>query len=148
MEQLKTFKYTWQMFEEDIQTIKTHIDFTKFDVIIGLASGGLPLLTKLHNVTKLPYETVKCSSYDGVNKKFLSIESGVTFIDSRRILIVDDVTDTGDTLKKVIAHCKDISIEGVDIKTLTLCCKPHADFVPDWYLHRVDDDMWINFPWE
>lgn len=148
MSQLKIFEYTWQMFSDDSKKLALFIKQQKFDRLIGVASGGLPLLTKLYNTTKLPYELVKCSSYDGQIKKAINIEFGVPFIEGKKILIVDDISDTGETLAKVVERCEEISLEGIIICTATLCMKPHTKFSPHWCSRIIGNDYWINFPWE
>ena len=51
-------------------------------------------------------------------------------------LVVDDICDTGETLKKSIA-----------MYTATLHYKPTAGFTPDFYAKEVGSD-WIVYPWE
>ena len=51
-------------------------------------------------------------------------------------LVVDDICDTGETLKKSIA-----------MYTATLHYKPTAIFTPDFYAKEVGTE-WIVYPWE
>lgn len=51
-------------------------------------------------------------------------------------LVVDDICDTGETLKKSIA-----------MYTATLHYKPTAVFTPDFYAKEVGPE-WIVYPWE
>ena len=60
----------------------------------------------------------------------------------KRVLLVDDVSDSGRTLAKVVALIRD---EGADVRTATLYTKSHTVLEPD-YDHRRTDD-WIVFPW-
>ena len=58
------------------------------------------------------------------------------------ILIVDDVADTGETLKMVI----DLLSESVaEVRSLVIYEKSRSIVEPDYVWRKTDD--WINFPW-
>jgi len=61
-----------------------------------------------------------------------------------KVLVVDDVADTGRTLKFA---CRYVRRRGAKaVKTATLGCKPHAEFIPDYFVFK--SSRWIVFPWE
>ena len=148
MSRIKTFIYDWEMFDTDIRSILTQVDFTCYHKVIGIATGGLPLLTKLVNgIPSISYEIIKCCSYETNVRGKLSI----TRIEDlnckdKAILLVDDVADTGFTLDPITDILKDKGAKSVE--TLTLCYKPQSIVVPTWYIHEVPNDCWIIFPWE
>ena len=151
MELLQTYKYTWKMLDEDVETILTYVDLSKYDMLVGIASGGLPLLTKLVHKNKISYEIIKCNSYEGREQRCKAITIDYPILPpNSKILLVDDVADTGKTLNNIIEHYTkcNMKIEEVKIDILTLCWKPHSIVNPKWYLHKVDNKVWINFPWE
>ena len=143
------YKYTWRMFEKDVKTLCKRVDFSNYDYLCGIATGGLPLLTKLVNVTGKPYIIIKCSSYDDKTQgefktDFSMMERKV--VEGKRILLVDDVADSGKTLRMLAAELAwraASSVEG-----LTLFYKPQSVVVPEWYVHEVENHQWITFPWE
>jgi hypoxanthine phosphoribosyltransferase len=145
-----TYSYTWSAFEKDIKVIQKLIDFTEYDYLCGVAKGGLPLLVKLVNITKLPYIIVECNSYEGrvrkeiYLKKFDNLDRQIAT--NKRFLLVDDITDSGTTIKTVVEHLKWLGAASVE--TLTLFYKPQSIVVPEWYLHEVENHQWIKFPWE
>ncbi|HPB44706.1 MAG: phosphoribosyltransferase [Microthrixaceae bacterium] len=59
-----------------------------------------------------------------------------------KLLIVDDVADTGETLKLVVDTCAPVVAE---IRSLVIYEKPRSLLSPDYVWKRTDD--WINFPW-
>jgi len=70
---------------------------------------------------------------------------------SDRILIVDDLIDTGSTIKAVLEElkqtCGDRMPEMQNVKVATIYCKPkNSDLRPDFYLHETD--AWLVFPHE
>ena len=60
----------------------------------------------------------------------------------KKILIVDDVSDSGRTLEKVVDL---VSAWGAEVKTVCLYTKPRTIMVPDYEWRRTD--KWITFPW-
>ena len=60
----------------------------------------------------------------------------------KNVLLVDDVSDSGRTLAKVVDL---ISAWGANVKTVCLYTKPRTIMVPDYEWRRTD--KWITFPW-
>jgi len=64
-------------------------------------------------------------------------------IKGERVLVVDDVSDSGKTLRKVYEI---LMSKGVgEVKTATLHIKPWTKFIPDYYCDVLDG--WICYPW-
>jgi hypoxanthine phosphoribosyltransferase len=61
------------------------------------------------------------------------------------VLIVDDVTDTGDTLTAALEHLE--SRGANEIRTGVLVHKQVSAFVPDYYAERTSAWHWVIFPW-
>jgi len=106
----------------------------EFKLIYGISRGGLPIAVHLSHHLNIPMTT---------DKK--DVNSFICRNDE--ILVVDDLTDTGQTLKELFyLWYDDIS----HIKTATLFFKPRKDlkvlYKPDFYVFETLD--WIIFPWE
>ena len=82
--------------------------------ITGVKRGGLIPAVMISHKLNIPY-------VDRINKD---------------TLVVDDICDTGETLKNSIA-----------MYTATLHYKPTAGFTPDFYAKEVGTE-WIVYPWE
>ncbi len=97
-----------------------------------------------------PHTVVKCSSYTGIGARnetvtfhgaeelFAKIPAG------KRVLVVDDVFDTGKTAQAVRQ-----ALTHVDLRMATVYWKPKAslvDFAPDYFIHETE--AWIVFPHE
>jgi hypoxanthine phosphoribosyltransferase len=65
-------------------------------------------------------------------------------ISKKNVLVVDDVSDTGRSMKVALDHMIDKGAAGV--KTATVYFKPHSIFKPDFFADSTSD--WIIFPWE
>jgi hypoxanthine phosphoribosyltransferase len=61
------------------------------------------------------------------------------------VLIIDDVTDTGDTLREAVAYIE--SLGAREAKTGVLQHKSTATFEPDYYAQYMSDWKWIIYPW-
>ena len=126
------------------------------DLLIGLWRGGTPIAISVHEFfvyrghpcANLP---VKCSSYAGMSQtSSFSIDLPEKFnsflAPGRKILVVDDVFDSGQTAAKLKTL---LSGAGCEPRIATLYYKPannKTDIVPDFYLHATDE--WIVFPHE
>ena len=65
--------------------------------------------------------------------------------DRPRILIVDDVSDTGDTYEAAITHLDEFQPE--EIRTAVLLHKTTAKYQPDFIARRVVKWRWMIYPW-
>ncbi|WP_333652400.1 phosphoribosyltransferase [Dissulfurispira sp.] len=68
-----------------------------------------------------------------------------TDIKGKKVLLVDDITDTGDTLRVSLEYLK--TFEPEDIKTAVLIHKTCSAIIPDYFVSRVTKWRWIIFPW-
>jgi hypoxanthine phosphoribosyltransferase len=118
------------------------------DVIIGLARGGWifsRVLCDFLGVKDLFSLKVEhwgiTASPDGEAKVRhpLSID-----LSKKKILIADDITDTGESLKKAVEHIK--SLNPSEIKTVTLRHIEGSKFIPDYFGEEIKW-IWVIFPW-
>jgi len=118
------------------------------DVIVGVSRGGwIParimsdLLEnpKLANVTAEFYVGVAETRSEPVITQPVSLP-----VKHKKVLVVDDVADTGESLKLVNVHLKKQGVS--EIKIATIYCKPWSVTVPHYYIEETR--CWIVFPWE
>ena len=124
------------------------------DAILGLSRGGLVPAVLLAN--KLNIDRVYSyglRSYTGnmigAIKTYQHI--GANLGTEENILIVDDISDKGETLGYVKGQvCTDSHLDYIhkNIYTCTLCIKRSTNFLPTWHCDTYDDDVWVTFPWE
>lgn len=137
--------YTWRKFDRDVQKILKLVNFEEYKSLAPVAFGGLILGTKLKNITKLPTRIIFASSYKEKQRETLKIKLGDLTKLKQRILVLEDVVDSGNTILHIRRFCKKNNIE-YDI--LALFYKEQAVLSPKYYLHKVPDSSWISFPWE
>jgi hypoxanthine phosphoribosyltransferase len=85
--------------------------------------------------------------YTGVNERLevpIILPPALTLVDLRdaRLLVVDDVADTGGTLQLV---AETIRPHVAELRTAVLYEKPHSQVECDYVWRRTD--RWIEFPW-
>ena len=130
----------------------------KPDILIALWRGGAPVGVAVHEFFKVSGWSVqhlplKCASYTGIGAN----EGEVTFTHGDivfgmlrrgdRVLIVDDVFDTGKTAAAVKAR---LDLLGVEMKMACVYWKPQknmTDLKPDYFVRDVGLE-WIVFPHE
>ena len=119
----------------------------KPDVIVGVSRGGwLParvLSDLLDNPTLANIRVgFYVDVYKTVSEPVITQQVSVSVKDIQ-VLVVDDITDTGKSLKLV---WENLMTEAKDVKSVTLYHKAWSCFTPDLYARETD--AWIIFPWE
>jgi len=66
-------------------------------------------------------------------------------IRSKRVLIVDDIADTGKSLQYSIKYVSEF--EPIEVKTGALQLLFTSEFTPDYYAEYLEDWIWIVYPW-
>lgn len=126
----------------------------KPDVILGIARGGLVPAVQLSHYFNVPLVTARISLRDANHIEDLSNVAELVKA-GKRVLLVDDICDSGATLKVI----RDILLALVDeetldanFKSLVLWNNPSQDaFTADYFARTIDrkeDESWIIFPWE
>jgi len=120
----------------------------KPDLLVAISRGGWIPGRVLSDLLENPnLATIKVEHYIGIYKTHarpkitqpLPIE-----VKGKRILLVDDIADSGKSLKLVKKHLFDQ--DAVDVKICALYYKPWSIVTPDFYARRTD--AWICFPHE
>ncbi|OGQ95652.1 MAG: phosphoribosyltransferase [Deltaproteobacteria bacterium RIFOXYD12_FULL_57_12] len=120
----------------------------KPDAIVTIARGGyVParLLCDYFDITAL--SSIRVEHYVGARKKKLArlVEPLGIAIQGLNILLVDDVSDTGDTLELAIRHLGGFGPR--EIRTAVLHHKTVSTVIPDYYAQRIVKWRWIIYPW-
>ena len=127
--------------------------------LIGIMRGAAPIIDILSRILKLPTAYLVIQSYHG--KGMEDKQGDLTFArdlssiaknkDFQKILLVDDLSDTGLTLNKSIEWLKKydpIKDHIQEIKTACLWKKKSSTFTPDFCPVMLDSDPWIVQPTE
>lgn len=131
--------YTWDQFFTDAEKLARQIAPSKPKSLIVVTRGGMFLGGMLSEYLDIPLvETVSIKSYADREKQLLKVLKFADY-DLPDPLIVDDIADTGETLKHLTEIYK--------AKVAVLFYRSKKAIIkPDFYLHEVD--KWVKFPWE
>ena len=106
-------------------------------VFVCVMKGGFMFFSDLIKKINYPIEVdfIKCSSYDGFEQKELEIhydiEANVT---DKTVFIVDDILDTGGTMKVLIEHFKKLGAKQVE--TVSAVYKENLDFPNHFFIYK------------
>ena len=120
---------TWAEYEILLNKLAYKIVDNVLNTIVflyGIPRGGVIVATSLTYLNEnfaLYLENPICNNYMGLDTK---------------IIVVDDIVDSGDTAQKYFDH----------YEVGALFWRKGASFEPDYYAEKLDNDVWIKFPWE
>ncbi|MCX8154109.1 MAG: phosphoribosyltransferase, partial [Candidatus Bathyarchaeota archaeon] len=120
----------------------------KPEVIVGISKGGwIParVLSDLLAIQVLA--TVQVEFYLDIAKPSTEpiLKHEVTAkVTGRKVLLVDDIADTGKTLRLARAHI--LHQGAIEVRIATLYKKPGSTITPDYY--EAETNVWVIFPWE
>ena len=122
----------------------------KPDIIIGISRGGLVparmvcdllLLDEMISVSTEHWGTA--SRKEKARIKFsLPKEADIS---GKKVLVVDDIADTGDSFSLVMDYLKDK--DPFDIRTSVFQYKTSSTFIPDYWGEKLEEWNWIIYPW-
>ncbi|MCS6766638.1 MAG: phosphoribosyltransferase [Candidatus Protistobacter heckmanni] len=138
----------------DRLALLVHESGWKFDQILCLARGGLRVGDQLSRIYDVPLAILATSSYReaaGTVQGKLDIAQYITMTRGKlegKILLVDDLVDSGETLEAVGEHLS-VSYPGVtEVKTAVLWYKNCSRVKPDYYVDYLPTNPWIHQPFE
>jgi len=138
--------------------IEIHNNY-KPTVLVGIMRGAAPILDILSRILKLPIAYIVIQSYSGDAMEdkqgqlmfAREISSLAENKDFDKVLLVDDLSDTGLTLNKSIEWLKKYEPTKDyinEVKTACLWKKKSSTFEPDFCPVKLDSDPWIVQPTE
>lgn len=148
--ELKFEAPTWNQIYDMLLSLADRIrtDHFEADIIVGISRGGWPPARILSDLLSNPnLANVRAEFYLGFaeTKDEPSLTQPLSMdVFDKRILIVDEVADTGKSLRLVREHI--IEQGAKELKIATVYYKPWSAVKPDYYAKETSD--WIVFPWE
>ncbi|KKS66403.1 MAG: Phosphoribosyltransferase [Parcubacteria group bacterium GW2011_GWC2_42_6] len=145
MDVMKKIKYTWRQFQRDAEKLAGLVPKDKYNCIVGISLGGVPLAALIGKIIgQKKFYTIGYHGYRGTKKQPV-IKKTISYnpdLKNKKILLVDDISDTGRTFKKAYG---DLS-KNNKVVSAALHIKPKTAFIPDYWLHRTE--KWIQYPWD
>ena len=114
---------TWDDINKYVDEAINVLQWSKINYIYGIPRGGIIIATLL--------------SYK-INKPLLTDISMLN--DCSNVLLVDDIADSGNTLKEYM--------DGREFAQIYTICYKEKSIIQPWYNLEVEENDWIVFPWE
>ena len=140
---------SWWDIDDACSEIYSQMLLNKYtpDCIIGLSRGGVipsrifsdyfDVVEYFFSLDVKLYNGIRSTTGKAVIRPFHGDVKG------KRILVVDDIWDSGMTMKAVLEYLK-----GEDITTATLYWNSKVKDKPNYYANITKEGAWIVFPWE
>lgn len=141
---------TYELFGTAVRDLATTIVESGFepDILLAIARGGLGLAMGLGYALDVKnLSAVNVEFYTGVDERLdvpimLPPTPDAIDLSGLKVLIADDVADTGKTLEHVRAYCADHVAE---VRIAVIYQKPWTVVPPDYAWRKTD--KWVDFPW-
>ena len=114
-------------------------------VFVCIMKGGFMFFSDLVKSIKYPIEVdfIRCSSYDGQEQKTLKLHSDVEVsIEDKTVFIVDDILDSGETMKMLKNHF--LKYGAKQVETVSAVYKENVGFPNHFYIYKQPEG--VN-PW-
>ena len=134
--------------------IKVHQSGWQFDTILCLARGGMRPGDILSRIFDKPLAIMSTSSYRadaGTTQGALDIAKFITTPKGEiagRVLLVDDLADTGHTLNVVIHQLKNNYAPITELRSAVIWTKGVSTFQADYSVELLPTNPWIHQPFE
>ncbi len=147
---------SWDEYHHAIErlALMVHESGWRFDQVLCLARGGLRPGDIFSRIFDVPLAILSTSSYreaSGTLRGSLDIARSITMTHGSlagRILLVDDLVDSGVTLEKVQSHLQQNFPAVTEVKSAVIWCKACSSVRPDFYLEYLETNPWIHQPFE
>lgn len=141
---------TWEAFGAAVRELAEQVVAGGFvpDVVVAIARGGLvPGGAVAYALGTKGVGTMNVEFYTDVGETlpdpiFLDPTMDASVLAGSRVLVVDDVADSGRTLELVMRTIRE---SGADARSAVIYTKPRSIVRPDFSWRNTD--LWITFPW-
>lgn len=144
------YKISWSQIEEDCNLLAEKIK--ECDCIIALGRGGLvPGVILSYKLKSYVFNFgIKRYKEDNTPGDLWIIQPPGDWFSrnykDKNILVLDDLSDKGNTLQQVKEFLDLHNFKNVTFATLYI--KKSTKFMPNVYIKEFDDNIWLDFPWE
>ena len=141
---------TWNRFYALARTLARRVRESGYrpDVIVAIGRGGyvparvLSDFLGLMDMTSFRIEHYRAREKQGAARVRYPLSADLS---GRRVLLVDDVSDSGETFAAALDHLRDRG--AAEVRTAVVLHKVVSPYVPDYYAGKVIEWRWIIYPW-
>ena len=153
MNEIELTHLTWDDVEVYCKKLANEIKNSDFkpEVIVGIQRGGCitaVLLSHLLNIKDFCTIGIRSTKSDDIRaqriKPIIYDSFSLQLISGKKVLLTDDITDTGETL--IEAKKELLKYGSKEVKSATIICAPASNGKVAFYGKEVKP--WVVFPWE
>ena len=142
---------TWEHFYELARKLSLAMYKASFqpEIIVAISRGGcIPARVICDYLDVFDLDVIKIEHYHGVHKEKSAILRYPLSADitGKRVLLIDDVSDTGDSFEVAIRHLLEKG-KPEELNTAALHHKIVSSYIPNYYAEIVHEWRWIIYPW-
>ena len=141
-----TMQLSWELFGELCRATAVRVarDYRP-DLVIGIATAGVIPAATVAAMLHADFHSMKVSRRDGAALLSYPRVLSPTPVEARgkRVLIVDEITTSGDTLRLALAAVRDVG--PADVRTATSFVRP-GGYRPNYF--ALETDQLIVYPWD
>ena len=141
---------SWRQVDQLLRTVAEAIRAARFqpELIVAIARGGfVPARLLCDQLGVMELASFRIEHYQGQQREArarvrhpLNVELG-----GRRVLVVDDLSDTGETFEVAMQHILERGAS--EARSAALHYKLGSKVEPDFYAKRVRQWRWLSYPW-
>lgn len=150
---VKTRRISWNQLQgmtERLYDLVTASEFSPY-IIVGISRGGLLPASILSHMFSVPMIPIVWSTRDFERKEITRVREIKDWVEeSRNILVVDDICDTGKTFSEISSRAQSKNQVGAlnHLRFSSIHVRKTSNFVPDFSVETIFDDSWIVYPYE
>jgi uncharacterized protein len=138
---------SWEMFGELSRALALRVarDFDP-EVVVGIARAGAIPGAVIATILRVDFFSMTITRHDGaerVRERPAVLSAAPTQVSGRRVLLVDEIATTGETMRLALAALRDVG--PAEIRTATTFARP-GGYAPDF--HALETGATIIFPWD
>ncbi|HKN19178.1 MAG TPA: phosphoribosyltransferase [Dissulfurispiraceae bacterium] len=142
---------SWSTVQRDAKRLSWTIKDSGYipDIIIAIGRGGyVParILCDYLSMNELTAIKVEHWGMAALKREKAVVKFPLNVkIDGKKVLLVDDLTDTGETLRVSVMYLK--KFRPKEVRTAVLLHKTCSAMAPDYFVRKVTKWRWVIFPW-
>lgn len=142
--------YSYTDYEQDLKAMLDEInsDGAAYDYVVGIVRGGAIPAACLSYHLGVPLKMVSWSTYHKDQMKESAFDIAEDIMDGKKILVVDDILDSGRTLTELM---EDWGVDRRKFDLAVMIWNVGQEILPDFYGRKIDrasNEEWITFWWE
>lgn len=139
--------YSYENFRNDTCKLITAVKTFEPEAIVAVARGGLTLSHCMAEGLEIrDMQSIRTELYDKeCRREAISLFGECDFKTVQKVLVVDDIADSGKTLDFIMKYLKK-NFSNIEFKSCALFYKQSSIYEPDFWINEAN--AWIEFFWE